>query len=260
MSMYKVSVIIVTYNRLDYLQLTIDSILKQTYQNTEIVIVGDGNQDDVEDYVLKLQDNRILYSYVQHCGYPAKGRNHGISISNGSYIAFCDDDDLWAPSKLEKQIAILEADTHIDLCFTNRVIIDSDGCEGNKNSLLWIPKNQSVNNLLMTNYISYSSVVIRRKILLKAGLFIDDIKFRAVEDYHLWLRIAFHGKVWFLNESLIYYRVHSSNITSKLSVGARKNITLFKDLFSKYKFSFFDKMKAYFTAYSKLTIYLLRNK
>ena len=256
--MCTVSVIIVTYNRLPYLKLTIDSVLKQTFQDFKIVVVGDGDQIEVKSYIESMKDDRISYRYVNHCGYPAKARNLGIQCTNSPYIAFCDDDDLWRENKLAEQMNIFKNDQKIDLCCTNRVIIDKDGIESKKKGLKRIPEKFNLSNLLISNYISYSSVVVKREILEESGTFADSITFKAVEDYHLWLRIAFFGNIHFMNEKMVSYRVHDTNISSKLSIGAKKNITVFKDLFKKYRFKVKDRVIALAVAKMKLYFYKLR--
>lgn len=254
----KISVIVVTYNRLNYLKLAVESILQQTYQNLEVVVVGDGHQSDVQDYINDHNDERISYLFVDHCGYPAKARNLGIQSTKGSLIAFCDDDDVWLPNKLVKQMDVLTKDPGLVLCCTNRLIINSDGEVADKKSAVWLPSKYNLSNLLISNFISYSSVILKREILVKTGLFPDEIKFKAIEDYHLWVRVAYFGKVHFLNENLVLYRVHNSNITTSFSKGASRNILLFNDLFSKYKFPLLDKVKAYLVAYFKVVLYKVR--
>lgn len=256
-----ISVIIVTYNRLNYLKLTVESVLAQSIRFKELLIVCDGHQEDVKDYISSLNDERILYHYVNHCGYPAKGRNLGLQLAKGDYIAFCDDDDLWMPQKLRKQMAVFQNDPSVGLCFARRSIIDSNGDAVEGTTVKWIPRKPTVHNLLLTNYISYSSVVINKAVLQKTGIYMDDIRFKAVEDYHLWLRIALLSKIYFIDEVLMLYRVHNSNISDKqLSDGAKKNMLLYKDLFSKFKFSYPDKLKARLTVYSKFLTYKLLGK
>lgn len=254
----KISVIVVTYNRLDYLKLTVEAILQQTYRNIEVVVIGDGHQADVEEYINNHEDQRISYLFVDHCGYPAKGRNLGIKNTNGPLIAFCDDDDVWLPNKLAKQMDVFKENQGVVLCCTNRVIINSDGEISDKKSLAFLPGEFNLSNLLVSNFVSYSSVVLKRAVLEKTGLFPDEMKFKAIEDYHLWIRVAYFGEVHFLNEDLVLYRVHNSNITTTFSKGAYRNILLFNDLFSKYKFTLWDKVKAYSVAYSKVILYKVR--
>ncbi|MDR1023607.1 MAG: glycosyltransferase [Prevotellaceae bacterium] len=228
---YLVSVVIATYHRLDYLKITIDSILNQSYKNFEIVIVGDGHQQDVEDYVSAIHNDKVFYHYVEHCGYPAKARNFGIEKAKGEYIAFCDDDDLWKKEKLEVQITVMQSHLQIALSCTNRYTIDENG-KKIKEQALRKPINRSLSSLLISNYITCSSVVVRRDILEKTGLFPDTPIFKAGEDYHLWIRVVYYGNAYFIDEPLVGYRVHTGNITTQLSQGARRNIVMFKDVFS----------------------------
>jgi len=253
-----ITVIVVTYNRLSYLKLTIDSILQQTYKNLEILVIGDGDQTDVKKYVEQLVDFQVEYLFVPHCGYPAKARNLGIETAKGSFIAFCDDDDLWHPNKLEHQMQFFNQDSSLDLCFTNRTVIDAAGNIIEGKGLNWIPSKTNLSTILLTNFISYSSVLLKKEILIKTGLFPDELKFKAIEDYHLWIRIASCGKLYFLNEKLVHYRIHENNITKKLSVGAKSVLLIFKDLFPQLRLNYYLKLKAYMGVYTKYIIYRIK--
>ena len=247
-----VSVIVVTYNRLNYLKLTIDSILSQNYQNFEIIIMGDGPQQDVFDYVIALGRKNIIYGFVQHCGYPARARNEGIDKAKGKYIAFCDDDDLWMPEKLEKQIQVMTADETCGFCFTSRKSINELGKEVNRRQIVWIPKKTSIWSLIITNYISYSSVILKKEILEK-----HRFSFRVVEDYHLWLRLVNHTKVIALTQKLIGYRVHSANRSNNLANGMLENIAMFKNLRKHYGFNWAKSQIGIFVCSFKFLCYKL---
>ena len=99
------SIIIATYNRSALLHETIDSILNQTYKEFEIIVVSDGSTDDTKERIEAIDDDRINFIQLdRNYGFPAVARNVGIINSNFPYIAFCDDDDLWLPDKLMKQL------------------------------------------------------------------------------------------------------------------------------------------------------------
>lgn len=104
----EVSIIIPTYNRASSLKRTLISIINQTYTDYEVIIVSNGSTDNTKDIVDQFQDERLKYIFQKGSGSPASPRNTGIKSSKGDYIAFCDDDDLWLPEKLEKQIAFLK--------------------------------------------------------------------------------------------------------------------------------------------------------
>jgi teichuronic acid biosynthesis glycosyltransferase TuaG len=112
-----VSVIVPTHKRLTFLKQTVGSILTQSYRALELIIVADGHDQDVADFVSELRDLRAKYLACPHAGRPAIPRNLGIRNARGKYIALCDDDDLWHGDKLKKQLAPMQQDG-LDFTFT----------------------------------------------------------------------------------------------------------------------------------------------
>src|SRR5687767_9877323 len=105
----KVSIILPTYNRAEFIGETIDCILHQTYGNWELIIVDDGSDDGTEQVINKFQDKRIRFFKAGRIGIGGRIKNTGIHQSSGEFLAFIDSDDLWAHTKLEKQVnALLE--------------------------------------------------------------------------------------------------------------------------------------------------------
>lgn len=102
----KVSVIIPFYSNVSWLCESIESVLSQTYNNIEIIVINDGSKENVEDFLSKYGDS-IMYIYQENAG-PAAARNNGIRHATGDYIAFEDSDDIWCSRKLEKQVAFME--------------------------------------------------------------------------------------------------------------------------------------------------------
>lgn len=102
----KVSVIIPFYNGVEWLFESVDSVLKQTYDNIEIIVINDGSKEDVGKFLDKY-GSKIIYHYQENQGV-AVARNNGISIATGDYIAFLDSDDIWLPDKLELQIQFMQ--------------------------------------------------------------------------------------------------------------------------------------------------------
>jgi len=257
-----VSVIIVTYQRLNYLKETIQSVLNQSFNNIEIVLASDGYESDVEQHVneLKAMGYRISYCFTEHCGYPAKPRNFALSKCRGEYIAFCDDDDLWGKDKIAKQFEFLERNPAYILCATNRSTIDSKNKPSSERDLKWLPKNNLNQFIFLTNYITYSSVLMRKKYISQAGGFKDDPRFRAVEDYHLWLKLSQSGKFAVIPSLETYYRVHTTNISKSLLEGNKKLLLVFNDVFSNLNVSAFQKIMAYLIVYLKIVYYKIFNK
>jgi glycosyltransferase involved in cell wall biosynthesis len=106
-----VSVIIPTYNRAHLIGRAIQSVLKQTYQDFEVIVVDDGSIDNTEEVVKKIQENRVYYYKHDKNKGGSAARNTGISLAKGEYIAFQDSDDEWLPEKLEKQIGVFNNQT-----------------------------------------------------------------------------------------------------------------------------------------------------
>jgi teichuronic acid biosynthesis glycosyltransferase TuaG len=121
-----VSVIVPTYQRQDYLIITLKSILAQSHRRLEVLVVSDGDDDETAAAVHSLDDSRAKYLFTDHAGFPAVPRNKGLRHAQGELLAFCDDDDVWYPTKLTQQIPVL-ADNRFGMCTTDYEFIDPDG-------------------------------------------------------------------------------------------------------------------------------------
>src|ERR1041385_97100 len=114
----KVSIIMPTYNRAKYIVDTIESIRSQTYQNWELIIVDDGSEDNTEELINQIKDGRIKFYKAGRIGKVGKIKNIGLEKANGELIAFIDSDDLWAPTKLETQVAVFDEYPEAGFCLT----------------------------------------------------------------------------------------------------------------------------------------------
>ena len=213
--------IIPTYNRASLITSAIKSVIYQTYQDYEIIVIDDGSTDDTPE-VLAAYCNKLQYVRLPHSGNPATARNAGLSIAVGEYVAFLDSDDEWLPNKLERQVQILNSNPEIGLICSN-ALVRNHGREELGN--LYLHPDQGFSGsvlpkLLEQNFIIASSAVIRRDILEKTGSFCELSELIAIEDYDLWLRIASLSNIHFIPEALAIYTKHSgSNLrsTRKLS-------------------------------------------
>jgi glycosyltransferase involved in cell wall biosynthesis len=211
----KVSVIILTYNRAKRLVEAIDSVLNQTFKNLELIIVDNYSSDDTESVVNSLKDQRIRYFKNENKGFLGINRNFGIEKAQGEYIAFLDDDDIWLPEKLAKQIEMLDANKELGLVYADCYIMDDSGALKEKTYLASRKpaRGPALTGLLQDNTIPILTAVIRKGALDKVGGF--NTEYLIAQDYDLWLKIAQHYPIGFINEPLAKYRVHRGAASSK---------------------------------------------
>lgn len=210
-----VSVVVLTFNRKNMLKETINSILSQTFKDFELILVDNCSTDGTEDFVLSYSDPRIKYFKNQNNGIIAVNLNFGISKSKGKFIALCDDDDLWLPTKLEKQVNILNKEKNIGMVCSNGITFNEYGEEG-----IHITKKRNSNYIsqketLIKNIIIQSSAIIRKEILEEFGFFDVSPEYFTAEEFELWLKIMNKYKVYLIKEPLVKYRTHSGVFRSK---------------------------------------------
>lgn len=222
--MPKVSVIIPTYNCEKYICEAIDSVLNQTFQDFEIIVVNDGSTDNTKD-VLAKYNGRIRYFYQENKGV-SSARNMGIKEANGEYIAFLDSDDMWLKDKLKTQVKILDSRSEVTLVYGRAKRIDQHGI------VLDIkPTYPAIDaeGLLEGNRISTMTVMARKACFEEVGLF--DKTIIVGEDTDMWIRIALRYKIVFLNEIQAIYRFHGGNISNNMEEAYKGHIKILKKLF-----------------------------
>ena len=209
----RVSVIVLTYNRADMVKEAINSILSQTFEDFELIVVDNESTDNTEEVIKSYADERIRYFKHRNNGLIAVNRNYGIGKAQGEYIAFCDDDDLWMPEKLEKQAKLLDSDKELGLVYSACYSIDENGnSKGDTNLSTSKPLRGNVfDKLFQNNFIPMLTVMVRREVLSKVGEF--DPKYIIALDHDLWLRIAEHYPIDFIAEPLAKYRIHGGNVS-----------------------------------------------
>lgn len=210
-----VSIITPTYNCGKFIGETIESVLRQTYQNWELIIVDDCSQDNTKAVVERYlnQDRRIKYFLLEtNCG-AAVARNKAMEMASGKYMAFLDSDDLWLPQKLEQQIAFMEAN-HYNFVCTAYEQIDEAGRPLDK--IISVKDKTDYNGILLSCPVGNSTVMYNVE---KLGKFVvPDIRKR--NDDALWLQILKKEKyIYGMFDVLMQYRVRSNSISSnKLSL------------------------------------------
>ncbi|MFN8231712.1 MAG: glycosyltransferase family 2 protein [Bacteroidia bacterium] len=211
---FDISVVIPNYNRAELLVNAINSTLNQTYPVLEILICDDGSTDNSKEKVLELNNEKIKWIDCGKNGRPAIPRNIGINNSKGNWIAFLDNDDTWQATKIEKQVKALQQSSYL-ICCTNALKIKNNVSVGefsnfNKNLI-------SLSDLMKQNEVICSSVIVNKNLLLSTSLFPEDITFKAIEDYALWVRLSTKSEILYLNENLVNY-TDAENISIRSEV------------------------------------------
>lgn len=220
-----VSVIIAVYNGEKFVGETITSVLNQTYQNMEIIILDDASIDHSRDVILSFKDSRIKTIFCEENHNICYTGNIGFQKAKGKYIALIGHDDLWAPDKLEKQVAFMEEHPACSVCFTWADIIDENRKIINDNHEYvyssFCSENKETGQLLRRlfffgNVFCASSSCIRKTSLDRAGQY--RYALIQLQDYDLWMRLLLFGSVFILQEKLTYYRrFNDSNGSKQLS-------------------------------------------
>jgi glycosyltransferase involved in cell wall biosynthesis len=203
-----VSVIIPTYNREQYLRKALDSVLAQTYQRFEIIVVDDGSTDNTRTMLSAYQES-VRYVYQENQGI-SKARNTGIRNSHGDCIAFLDSDDYWLPEKTELQVALLQKHPEYGMVASRCSSVRLDGSFREKNrpgTSGWV-----LENLFQANFIRTSAAIIRKECFHEVGLFDEELK--ECEEYDLWLRMASQYPIGFINKSLAVYVDNAEGVST----------------------------------------------
>ena len=206
----KISVIIPTYNRSKLLNRSIRSVLNQTYQPNEIIVVDNGSTDDTREMVSK-NFRKICYIYHDKKGV-SSARNAGIRISKSNWISFLDSDDEWDPNHLDALRTYLKANPLLRWAQSEEVWI-RNGSHFNKKHVHRKPDGWGFDRSLDRCLVSPSAVIIHRSMFNDFGLF--DTNLMVCEDYDLWLRIGNGFRILIIKKYLGYYVERSGNITSR---------------------------------------------
>ncbi len=204
-----VSIVIPTYNQAQYLKECLDSVIAQSYDNWEAIVVNNYSEDDTIDVVESYHDERIKLVNYHNYGCIAASRNEAIRQAKGELVAFLDSDDLWEPDKLKTCVKNMIPEVGL-VCHQLRFF--KDGQTLNKLKI-GPEKNATFDKLLYrANCLTPSAVVVRNELLEKLGSFNEDDKTITAEDYDLWLKLAQAGvKFKFVDEVFGKYRLHSSS-------------------------------------------------
>jgi glycosyltransferase involved in cell wall biosynthesis len=224
--MPKVSIILPIYNSAQFIEEALESIRQQTFQDYEVLVVDDGSGDQTGEIVKRHKD-RLRYIYQEHGG-PAKARNRGIRESTGKYVAFLDSDDLWLPTKLEKQVDMMDRNPELGMVITENLCFNERGVfmpsMGKRKRLMG---GDVAKNIFVHSWVGTPTVMVKREVFDRVGLFEEQLQL--AEDDNMWVRIAVNFKVGLLDEVLVKVRDHPSRTIldrEKMFESVRANIEL----------------------------------
>ena len=249
-----VSVVIPTYCRAHLLGRAIQSVLNQTYQDLEIIIVDDGSSDNTDEVVKSLKDERIRYIRHEKNKGATAARNTGIKAARGEYIAFQDSDDEWLPQKLEKQMKVFETvSPKVGVVYTGFVRIENDKKEYIPYSWVAQKEGDIHKELLKGSFITTPSIVVRKECFKKAGMFDEHLP--RLQDWELVLRLSKYYDFKFIEEPLL-----TSPFTSdSLSASEKARIKALKLILSKHLDDFMEDKESLSRYYFGIGIHLCLN-
>jgi glycosyltransferase involved in cell wall biosynthesis len=220
--MPRVSTLITSYKHERWLRECVDSALAQTYPDLEVIVVDDNSPDSSPD---------ILRSYGDRIRLQLNSQNRGtygvldqaLEMATGEFVAVLNSDDVWAPEKIDKQVAGIGDAV---LSYTGGMFIDADGIEIKGTPMGWAPPTalpeHHLARLLENNYIIASSAMLRTNVAREVGGFDDGLK--NIGDWNMWLKMAERGKFAFAAGVLTKYRIHGFNTIDNMSVSVREDI------------------------------------
>jgi teichuronic acid biosynthesis glycosyltransferase TuaG len=221
-----VSVITPVYNASRFIAETIQSVQAQTYQNWEMILVDDQSKDNSREIIQEFvnKDPRIRLIVLEKNSGAAVARNTAINNARGKYIAFLDSDDLWLPTKLQKQVQFME-ENEIEFSFTNYKIIKENG--EHTNQVVEVPKKITYDELLKNTIIGCLTVMLNIEKLGKVQM--ENIRTR--QDFVLWLSILKKGYTAYgLQEVLALYRKVEGSISSNKFKAAKQNWKVYREI------------------------------
>ncbi|MDR7666384.1 glycosyltransferase [Methanosarcina sp. Z-7115] len=222
-----VSVVIPTYNRAHLISRAIQSVLDQTYQDLEIIVVDDGSIDNTGEIIKSFQDTKLKYiRYNKNKGASA-ARNTGIKAAKGKYIAFQDSDDEWFPDKLERQMEVFgDAPPEVGVVYSGFYRIEAD-------KKIYFPSDRFTqkegnihNELLKGNFVGTPTVLIKKECFENTKYFDENLP--ALEDWELWIEISKHYFFKYINKPLLYSysTANSVNLNQNNMLKAHETILL----------------------------------
>ena len=238
------SIIIPTYNNELALYDAINSVLEQTFDDFELIIIDDGSTDNTGKLVGNLNDIRLIYKWQKNSGGPASPRNYGMRVAKGEWICYLDSDDIWYKNKLEIAYQYLISNK-MDIFYSNEVVRILKNNSITRKRYREIGNNPYLNLLSNGNQISTSTVILSKKFINNHNLqFNESENYVIVEDYDFWLNIAsLGGNFKHIPEYLGEYIINDNNISNNKKKYFKNLEHLISDHINKIGISLIDKKK-----------------
>ncbi len=209
---------------------TLDSVIAQTHSDFEVIVVDDGSKDQTLFIVKQYQEKypEKIRLIQKENGGPASARNVGIKAAFGEYVAFIDADDIWLPDKLKKQVAYFETQpSQVGLIYTRAKKFDENGIWTRPKKYNREPvKGWIYEHILRDNIIPNLSAMVRKKCFEDVGFFDESLDL--IEDHDMWLRIARHYEISFLDEVLCLHREHQLGRSKVFDTTIKRNIGVYE--------------------------------
>lgn len=257
----KFSIITITYNRAHLIGDTIQSVLNQSYQNFEHIIVDDGSTDNTQEIINSFKDDRIRYFKLQKNGNLNTLRNFGIEKSDGEIIAILDSDDLWALNKLETIISVFNTNAEVNFILHNiQYFKEVSNLEKPYYSFENNFYEKAAKEVLLFKLLPFPVFVFKKEIINKVGL-LNEKYYESLQDFLF--KVAVVYKIFYINDCLTKIRIHQNNIHTNEKKPRYKYFTDYyftvsKLLFQK-KISWVLYLKGMFLNTKNLIIYLIKH-
>lgn len=215
-----VSVLTATFNGAAFVAETIESVLSQTHPEVEHILVDDASDDDttvvLRDYARRHGDRIRILENSERAG-PTRRRNEALSAARGTYLAWLDHDDVWLPTKLERQVDVLEQDADVGFVYTQWELFDHASGSILERSRIR-PGGDALRRLFVEGcFIASSTVVWRRDATERRGLTLRDRHFSWGDDHYLWLELALESRGELVDAPLTRLRRHGANESVRLA-------------------------------------------
>ncbi|UCD54982.1 MAG: glycosyltransferase [Candidatus Omnitrophota bacterium] len=239
------SIAATTYNHGDYIKATLKSVLEQTIQDFELILVDDGSTDNTKEEVLSIKDERIKYFYQAPTGLPACARNRSIERTCGRYIALLDGDDIWSQEKLERSLGVFKENPETDI-LCHDVNVTNEKANSKRRVRFGPYPKDLYSKLLWEGYcFGISMSVLKKEVFFKYNFWFDeDKRLFAVEDYEFFLRLAKSQKFnfYYLPEALAEHVVSEKGaILNNVDRNAKNLLYLFDTHIKKHNYDTPDK-------------------